>query len=253
MEAYRGFAQVYDLFMEDVPYLEWGEYIEEVWKKYNINPKLVAELGCGTGTLCNYFASKNIDIIGIDNSADMLTIAREKSAKKDLKVLYLLQDMQEFELYGTVDSIYSTCDSINYILDEQELLQMFKWVNNYLEPGGIFIFDINTQYKYEKILGENIFANHVQGASYIWENYYDKEHEINEYIVTFYVEDEDGRYTRFEEMHNEKMYSTQKIISLLEEAGMRLEGVYDDYTFNPEKANSERVTFIAQEQGKKRR
>lgn len=250
MQAYGSFAQVYDLFMEDVPYVEWGKHIEKVWDRYNIRPKLVAELGCGTGMLCNYFAEKNIDVIGIDNSAEMLSIAKEKTAKKGLEVLYLLQDMQEFELYGTVDSIYSTCDSVNYILEEEDLLNTFKWVNNYLEPGGVFIFDINTQYKYEKILSDYTFAAHIEGASYIWENYYDSEEEINEYVVTFFIEDEDGKYTRFEEIHYEKMYTQQKIISLLEESGMKVEGVYDDYSFNVVKKDSQRITFIAREQGK---
>ncbi|HHX62934.1 MAG TPA: class I SAM-dependent methyltransferase [Epulopiscium sp.] len=252
MQSYGDFAQVYDLFMQEVPYEEWAQHIEQVWKKYNITPKLIAELGCGTGELTNYFASRKIDVIGIDNSDQMLAIAKEKSAAKGLDVLYLLQDMQEFELYGTVDSIYSACDSINYIIEDAELLQTFKWVNNYLEPGGIFIFDINTQYKYEEILAQNTFAYNIEEASYIWENYYEKEEQINEYLVTFFVKEDDDRYTKFEELHHERMYTLETITRLLEQAGMGIEGVFDGYTFNPVRENSDRITIIAREQGKER-
>ena len=252
MQAYGDFAQVYDLFMQDVPYEEWGNHIQQVWDQYKIKPKLIAELGCGTGELTNYFAKKGIDVIGIDNSDQMLTVAKEKSAALGLEVLYLLQDMQEFELYGTVDSIYSACDSINYILEDDELLQTFKWVNNYLEPGGIFIFDINTQYKYEKILADNTFAYNLEEASYIWENYYDQEDQINEYLVTFFVKEEDQSYTKFEELHHERMYSVETIIHLLGQAGMKVEGIFDGYTFNHAKPDSDRITIIAKEEGKER-
>lgn len=252
MEAYNKFAKVYDLFMKDVPYEQWGHHIQKIWERYHISPKLIAELGCGTGTLSNYFAKRGIDVIGIDNSEQMLAVAKEKSMGEDLDVLYLLQDMREFELYGTVDSIYSTCDSMNYILEDEELLQTFQWVNNYLEPGGIFIFDINTQYKYETILANNTFAYNMEEASYIWENYYAKEEQINEYLVTFFVKEVGDQYFKFEELHYERMYSLETIIKLLEQAGMRVEGSFDGYTFNHIRPDSDRITIIAREQGKER-
>ena len=252
MEAYGNFAQVYDLFMEDTPYEQLGEHIGKIWEKYNVTPKLIAELGCGTGTLTNYFAKKNIDVIGIDNSEQMLAAAKDKAMAQGLDVLYLCQDMRDFELYGTVDSIYSACDSINYILEDEELLQTFRLVNNYLEPGGIFVFDINTQYKYEEILGENTFAYNMEAASYIWENYYEEEEQINEYLVTFFVKEEDDRYSKFEELHHERMYTLQTITKLLEQAGMRVEGAFDGYTFNSIRPDSDRITIIAREQGKER-
>ena len=149
MEAYQDFAQVYDLFMKDVPYDKWVEYIEAIWKKFNCEPKLMAELGCGTGTMTTLFAKKGIEMIGIDSSEAMLSMAQEKAIHQNVDILYLLQDMREFELYGTVDCIISVCDSMNYILDEKDILKTFKWVNNYLNPKGLFIFDLNTEYKYK--------------------------------------------------------------------------------------------------------
>ncbi len=121
MSIYENFAQVYDIFMQDTPYKQWVEYIEKIWQKFNLKPNLIAEIGCGTGNILNILAEKGYDLIGIDNSFQMLAKAKEKSTKEN--ILYLQQDMREFELYGTVDCILSICDSINYILEEEELLQ----------------------------------------------------------------------------------------------------------------------------------
>ena len=201
MEPYKSFALVYDLFMQEVPYEEWVKYIEKIWERFNCSPELMAELGCGTGNLTTLFAKKGIDMIGIDNSPDMLTIAKEKALSEHLDILYLLQDMREFELYGTVDCIISLCDSLNYILDEEDLLQTFKWVNNYLNPGGLFIFDMNTEYKYKYILGDNIFADSYDEAAFIWNNFYDEDKALNEYHLTLFIRQEDTNlYERYEEI-----------------------------------------------------
>ena len=138
MEAYTSFAQVYDLFMDNVPYEMWGEYLTELFKEYEIKDGLLLDLGCGTGKLTRYLAEKGYDMIGVDYSYEMLDIAKAQS-KDD--ILYLMQDMREFELYGTVRAIYSACDCVNYILEEEELREVFTLVNNYLDPKGIFIFD----------------------------------------------------------------------------------------------------------------
>ncbi|WP_058486151.1 class I SAM-dependent DNA methyltransferase [Defluviitalea phaphyphila] len=252
MESYKNFAQVYDLFMKEVPYEEWVKYIEKILKKFNCKPKLMVELGCGTGTITTLFAKKGIEMIGIDSSENMLAIAKEKAIKNNLDILYLLQDMREFELYGTVDCIISICDSLNYILEEEEVLQTFKWVNNYLNPKGLFIFDLNTEYKYKYILGENTFAENTKEASYIWENFYSEEEKINEYRLTLFIKDkEKNYYNKFEELHYEKMYSIETITNLLKQAGMEVLAVYDAYSFEKPKKDSERVYFVAREKGKK--
>ena len=155
MDAYTSFAQVYDLFMDNVPYEAWGEYLDMLFKEYGIEDGLVLDLGCGTGKLTRFLAEKGYDMIGVDYSFEMLDIAKEQS---DPSILYLLQDMREFELYGTVRAVYSACDCLNYILEEEELREVFALVNNYLDPGGLFVFDINTPYKYKELLAENTFA-----------------------------------------------------------------------------------------------
>lgn len=252
MEAYNEFARVYDTFMEDTPYEKWVAFIKECMKKYNITPNIVCDLGCGTGKMTSMFAREGIDMIGIDNSSEMLMVANEKAYDEELDILYLLQDMSQFELYGTVDLIYSACDSMNYLVEEEDVLSTLKWVNNYLEPQGLFIFDINTPYKYKEVLGNQIFAQQEESAAYIWENYYDEKEGINEFEVSFFIQDEDGRYDRTVENHYQRAYSIERMKGLIEEAGLELIGVYDEYSFEPLKEDSVRATFVAREKGKRR-
>lgn len=247
MDAYTSFAQVYDLFMDNVPYEEWGAYLANLLKENGIEDGLLLDLGCGTGKLTRIMETYGYDMIGVDNSFEMLDMAREHASEN---ILYLLQDMREFELYGTVRAIYSACDSVNYILEEDELREVFALANNYLDPGGLFVFDINSPYKYRELLAENTFAETREEGSFIWENYFDEEEQINEYDLTLYIKDEEDRFLRFQEEHYQKCYELSTIQVLLEEAGMEFVAAYDAYTKNPVSDESEKILVIAREKGK---
>ncbi len=247
MEAYTSFAEVYDLFMDNVPYEAWSEYLADLFGEYNIKDGLLLDLGCGTGKLTRLMEAKGYDMIGVDYSYEMLAIAKEHSEES---ILYLLQDMREFELYGTVRGIYSACDSLNYILEEEELREVFSLVNNYLDPEGIFVFDLNTPFKYECLLGENTFAETRDEGSFIWENFFDEEEEINEYDLTLYIKDEDARFQRFQEVHYQRSYPLETIQRLLEEAGLEFVAAYDAYTREPVSEESEKILIVAKEHGK---
>ena len=247
MDAYTSFAQVYDLFMDNVPYEEWGAYLSNLLKEHGIEDGLLLDLGCGTGKLTRIMESYGYDMIGIDNSYEMLDMAREYASEN---ILYLMQDMREFELYGTVRAIYSACDSINYILEEEELKEVFKLVNNYLDPGGLFIFDINSPFKYEELLAENTFAETREEGSFIWENYYDEEEQMNEYDLTLYIKEENGSFQRFQEEHYQRCYDLSTIKRLLKEAGMEFIAAYDAYTNEPASDENEKILIIAKEKGK---
>lgn len=230
MDAYTGFAEVYDLFMDQVPYEKWSRRITEILKEYGISDGLVLDLGCGTGSMTELLADAGYDMIGVDASEEMLELAYEKRAESGHDILYLLQDMREFELYGTVRAIISVCDSLNYITEEEDLLQVFRLVWNYLDPDGVFFFDMNTIYKYSKMLGETTIAENREEGSFIWENYYDPEEQLNQYDLTLYIRDEDDRYTRFEETHIQKAYALERVLELLEKAGLKAEQIFDSDT-----------------------
>ena len=157
--------------------------------------------------------------------------------------------MCEFELYGTVDFIVSSLDCINYITDKRELLKVMKLANNYLNPGGLFIFDINTPYKLENITGNNTFILENDEVFCSWQNEFDKKRRISDFYLTFFCKNGEN-YQRFDEEHSERAYSIEEIKSIIESAGMRLLNVYNELSFKKPTAKSERVFFVAQEQGK---
>jgi SAM-dependent methyltransferase len=250
MQPYTEFASVYDLFMDNVPYDEWTAYIKNILNENQIHSGLLLELGCGTGSMTRRLAELGYDMIGIDSSEEMLSIAREKSAK-EYEILYLCQDMREFELYGTVAAVISVCDSINYILTEEDLLKVFRLVNNYLDPGGLFIFDLDTQFAYETVLGDNTIAENREEGSFIWENTYYEEEMINEVNLTLFIPEGDSLYRKHEETHLRRAYSLDTIKSLIEQAGMELVAIYDALTENKPEDRSERVYVIAREKYQK--
>ena len=247
MEAYTGFAAVYDRFMDNVPYAEWAEYMRELLEGYGIRDGLVLELGCGTGTMTELLAGYGYDMIGVDCSEEMLDAAMEKREASGHEILYLLQDMREFELYGTVRAVVSVCDSINYLTSEEDLLAVFRLVNNYLDPGGMFIFDINTHYKFCEMMGTQTFSEHREEGSLIWDNYYDEEERLNEYALTIFVRQEQGLYRKYEELHYERCYDPADVVRLLKQAGMQFIRACDSKDRGPVRENSERIYIIAKE------
>ena len=257
MEAYTSFAVVYDTFMDNVPYEEWGEYLHGLLLEYGVEDGLILDLGCGTGTMTEILASKGYDMTGVDFSEEMLDIAMQKRTKSGHDILYLMQDMREFELYGTVRAIVSVCDSMNYLTEDGDLEQVFRLANNYLDPGGLFIFDMNTEYKYREMLGDQTIAEERENCSFIWDNYYYEEEKINEYQLSLFVEDpglseKTGQdiCRKFQEMHYQRAYSLAEVKAALEVAGMEFIAAYDAFTRNPVHQESERMYIIAREQGK---
>ena len=244
MATYESFARVYDLFMDNIPYEEWSVYLHELLQRGGVEDGLVLELGCGTGTMTELLSGMGYDMIGVDAAPDMLEIALEKKEKSGADILYLQQDMREFELYGTVRAVVSVCDSMNYITEEEDLLQVFRLVNNYLDPGGVFIFDLNTIYKYEQ-LGESVIAENREASSFIWENYFYEDEMVNEYDLTLFIREKNDLYRKYEELHYQKAYELEQVKELLLQAGMEFVAAYDAFTHDPVTAESERMYIIA--------
>lgn len=245
-KIYGGFADVYDLFMEDTPYDAWADYIERIWREYRCPPKLVLDLACGTGGITQKLWERGYDMIGVDSSPDMLSRAAAKAAEESADILYLSQDMRELELYGTVDAAVCFCDGMNYLLEEEELTAVCKRVGMFLNPGGLFVFDLNTEYKYRHILADNTFAYAAEHAAYIWENTYDEAQGINEYAVQCFAARDDGLYERFEEIHYQRAYSIKTVTNCIAEAGLTLLRVCQPPGLEAPGPESERIYFIMQ-------
>ncbi len=243
MENYTVFSEVYDRLMNDVPYETWHSNIKKIWDKYGLKPELIVDLCCGSGTMTKLLADEGFDVIGIDKSFEMLMEARDKLPSN----LFLNQNMTEFELYGTVDSIVCLCDSMNYLLEEKDVLKTLKLCDNYLNPNGLLIFDINTEFKFKNQLGTNIFGGNFEDFSYIWENYYDSEKKLHEYQTTFFMKNKNDLYQKSEETHYEKCYEIETIKNLILQSGMELVGVFDENLFEEPKEDSSRVYFVCKE------
>lgn len=211
---------------------------------------LVLDLGCGTGTITELLYEKGYDMIGVDSSEEMLQIALDKKFETRSDILYLCQDMRELDLYSTVGTVVSVCDSLNYLLMDEDVLQTFHLVNNYLFPGGIFIFDFNTIYKYEEVIGDTTIAENREDCSFIWENFYSCEDHINEYDVTVFERQEDDLYRRFTETHYQRGYTLEEMKTFLEKAGLIFVTALDEKTHEAPTETSERIYVIAREHGK---
>lgn len=261
MQAYTDFANVYDLFMDNVPYEEWADRITELIDKYGeitvpegdsalaSEAQLMVDLGCGTGTLTRLLKKRGFDMIGVDLSYEMLEVARQKSFDSS-DILYLNQDMRELELYSTVGNVISVCDSINYLLTAEDLLETFRLVNNYLYPRGLFIFDFNTVHKYRDVIGETTIAENREEGSFIWENYYYEDEEINEYDLTIYFKNSDETYTRSQETHIQRGYDLNTMTELVNKSGLQLVCAFDSDTNGEITENTERICMVAREVAK---
>ena len=239
-------APFYDAINEDIDYVKWADFIEEILRKEcNTRPELVLDLGCGTGKMTLELASRGYDMTGIDYSPEMLDVARGAAEEEGHDILWLCQDMSEFELYGTVDAAVCCLDCINHLEDKADLKKCFDLVHNYLIPDGIFIFDVNGRYKFENIYADNTYAMEEEGAMCVWENFYDSESKICDFCITLFKECSDGKYERYDETQSERMYTLSELKGMLEESGMEYLYSFGDLDFSPGSDECERIYIVA--------
>lgn len=243
MNSYNEFASIYDELMNDFDYEKWADYIESIYKLYKLEPKEILEMACGTGNLTYHLAKRGYNLVSFDLSSEMLTKAYEKLSRlKNVKLLN--QDMIDFNLNKKFDSVVSICDSINYIVEEEDLYLTFKNVYNHLKDGGIFIFDINSFYKLKEIIGNNTFIEDRENVFYTWQNEFDNYNNICSFYLTFFIKD-GKNYSRFDEEHEEKAYKAEEILNLLKKVGFKKVDYFDCFTFDKLNPKSERINFTA--------
>lgn len=242
LSAYEFLSKKYDLFMSGVPYVEWAEFTVEMFNKHmRKKTALILDLACGTGNMTELLNAKGYELIGVDVSEEMLAVAKEKLPG----VLFINQDMTELELYGTVDAGICFCDGINYLLSEEDVLKTLLNVHNYLNPNGVFIFDINTEHKFRDVLAANTYAETFDDSAYIWENNYDEDEKINEYQTNIFIK-EGKSYRRYEEFHYERAYTAAELEGIISAAGFAILEMRDAESFEACHAKSERIIFVIQ-------
>lgn len=246
MASYKRFADYYDRLMaEDFNYSKIADYIENLFIHYNINPQLIADLACGTGNITIPMAKRGYEMIGVDSSVQMLEVARKKAANEGQDILFLNQSITKLDLYGTCDAFLCMIDGINYILSCKSLLNMFARIKRcFLNPGGIFIFDISSFYKLSEVVGNNTFIHDGDDIFYTWENKYHQSMQLSEMYLNFFVKEKMG-YRRFCERHLQRAYTKEEIIMALKKAGFADIDCYDELSFLKPKENSRRIIFAA--------
>ncbi|MCR8746190.1 class I SAM-dependent DNA methyltransferase [Romboutsia lituseburensis] len=245
MEQYSDFAFIYDELMNDVDYNGWIKYIEEIIEKENVKVQNILELACGTGNLTIPLTKKNYDIAGIDISDQMLNVAREKAEKEGVELVLLQQDIAELDFDVTnLDCILCACDGFNYITYDDDLENVFAKSHELLKDGGLFIFDISSHYKLATILGNNMHGENREDISYLWQNYFDDEQNLIEMELAFFVKDANGKFDKFEEVHQQRAYTEDEIIESLQISGFTDIKVYGDFKFEKPKKDSERIFFV---------
>ncbi len=240
---YHILASCYDRFQE-IDYDAFADYYQAVFRRFGLDPKLVLDLGCGTGNVTLPMAMRGYEMLGLDASEEMLQIASEKAKAAEQEILFLHQDMTSFELYGTVDAMVCALDGVNYLTEDGDLAAMLKLLHYYLNPGGILIFDINTPYKFRQVLNGKTFVYDEEDACCIWENTFEEETQICYFDLTFFLKNPDGTYTRQEEYQEERSYTPQEIQEIVKECNLDCLGVFDNLSFDPPKEDSERLFFV---------
>lgn len=244
MSRYGSFAEYYDSLTSNVDYRKTAEYVSDILNENGINKGILLDLACGTGTMSLIMAQKGYDVIGVDNSPEMLGEAREKALEAGEDILFLCQDMCSIDLYGTVDCTICLLDSLNHLESKEELLEAFKRVSLFTVPGGLLVFDVNTEYKHKYVLGDNTFVYDNDDVYCVWQNEYDDESKTVEIFLDFFQE-ENGLYRRSSEYFSERAFSDSDIKKLLSEAGFSDIKVYGELKKTAPSDTEERVFYVA--------
>lgn len=243
MSGYSYFADYYDILTDNIPYDKRGEYFNAILKQNGVSSGILVDLACGTGSLSEVFSSYGYDVIGIDNSDEMLSVALEKKIDSQSDILYLCQNMQEIDLFGTVDAVVCALDSLNHILNEEDIKIIFKKVSMFLNPNGVFVFDVNSVYKHQKVLSGETFVYDYEDVYCVWQNSECCDNVVD-ISLDIFGRSEDNWYERYSESFSERAYTHEEICSFIKEANLELVAYYEGDTFNVPSDKSERIVYV---------
>lgn len=242
--SYNNFAAFYDSLQSDVDYDGRTEYLLKLFAKYDRKPALLLDVACGTGAFSLRFAEQGIDVIGVDTSYAMLSIARDKLESAGKKALLLCQSAEDLDLYGTVDGAICCLDSLNHIIDEVEFKRSLQRISLFLEPDRLFIFDVNTEFKHREVLSGSTFVFETDDIFCVWRNSDCDENGIVDISLDFFRENCDGTYARFVEDFSERAYGADFIEQCIKDAGLETVAVLGDMTFESPKNDEERIIYV---------
>ena len=245
MGNYNNFSPFYDLFTLDVDYKARCEYLLKVFEKWGRRPTLLLDFACGTGNFSVQFAKRGIEVIGVDSSEGMLAIAMDKNRSLKNKVLYLNQNGSELDLYGTVDGAVCCLDSLNHIIYAEELQNTISKISLFLEPGSLFVFDMNTPYKHKEVLAGSSYKMRKRGVECFWNNTLLQDGLTVEIELSFTYKTGLLKKETAAEIIREKAYTNEEITNMLQKAGLKLEAVYGENTFSLPKEKSQRNIYVA--------
>lgn len=243
--AYDVFSEFYDSLTDNVEYEKRAEYFCRLLSAYGQKNGILLDLACGTGSMAVLMAQKGYDVIGVDYAVGMLNAAREKAMEAGQNILLLCQPMEELDLFGTVDCCISVLDSINHLPDAHAVKSAFAGVSLFMNPGGVFLFDVNTIYKHREVLGSNAFVYENEDLFCAWQNTFHPEDNSVDITLDFFSEQEDGAWLRSYEEFSEQAYPLEDIARWLEESGFDVKGIYEDMTTDPVTPETQRAVFAA--------
>lgn len=245
--SYQAFAYFYDELMKETPYDQWYRFFNRQFQKYGNGGNRILDVACGTGEIALRMKKASFDVIGVDISTDMLTVAHNKAMQQQVLIPFYEQNMTDLNGLGTYDAITIFCDSLNYLETERDVQQTFERVYAHLQPGGMFLFDVHSLYKMESIFKNATFGLNDEAISYIW-HCFEGEYDYSvEHDLTFFVADSEqmGLYQRYEEYHFQRTFPIGTYKKWLETTGFEVLDIQGNFTFEETKETSERIFFTA--------
>jgi len=245
MDSYGEFAGIYDRLMDDFDYPRWAEYYLEIIARTGVKMRRICDCACGTGSMSVEFAKRGLNVTGVDLSEDMLRIASVKARRNALKMVFACQNMSSLTLPRPVDAVICACDGVNYLTTDEALTGFFTSAYNSIKDGGCLAFDISSRHKLENIIGSGFFGEERDDVAYLWSNSYNPSKHMVQMDITFFAQEKNGLYRRFNEVHHQVWHDPEQLRAQLEAAGFENICIYGDQTFTAPEPDEQRIHISA--------